>query len=131
MRTRCLGALAVIEQVSPKAVLRSLSVEEPFAEPGEGRQPTPTRPRQISIEGEPAEVAAIAPAYSDWLGTSSVPKLFVKTELGAILASDAMVDFVRGWPAQAEVAVAGVHFLQEDSADEIGRAIAGWMEALG
>jgi len=27
--------------------------------------------------------------------------------------------------------VAGVHFVQEDSPDEIGRAIAGWMGALG
>jgi haloalkane dehalogenase len=126
-----------IEQVLPKAVLRTLPVEEmaeyrrPFAEPGEGRRPTLTWPRQIPIEGEPADVAAIAAAYADWLATSSVPKLFVKAEPGAILASDAMVDFVRGWPAQAEVTVAGVHFLQEDSPDKIGRAIAGWMGALG
>ncbi len=86
---------------------------------------------KIPIEGEPADVAAIAAAYADWLATSSVPKLFVKAEPGAILASDAIVDFVRGWPSQAEVTVAGVHFLQEDSPDEIGRAIAGWMGALG
>jgi haloalkane dehalogenase len=72
-------------------------------------------------------VAAIAAAYADWLATSSVPKLFVKAEPGGILASDAMVGFVRGWPAQAEVTVAGVHFVQEDSPDEIGRALAGWM----
>jgi haloalkane dehalogenase len=75
--------------------------------------------------------AAAAGPRADWPATSSVPKLFVKAEPGAILASDAMVDFVRGWPAQAEVTVAGVHFLQEDSPDEIGRAIAGWMGALG
>jgi haloalkane dehalogenase len=60
-----------------------------------------------------------------------VPKLFVEAEPGAILASDAWVDFVRGWPAQAEVTVAGVHFVQEDSPDEILRAIAGWMGTLG
>ena len=76
-------------------------------------------------------MAAIAAAYADWLATSSVPKLFVKGKPGAILASDALVDFVRGWPAQTEVTVAGVHFVQEDSPDEIGRAIADWMEKLG
>jgi haloalkane dehalogenase len=27
--------------------------------------------------------------------------------------------------------VAGIHFVQEDSPDEIGRTIAGWMSALG
>ena len=125
-----------IEQILPKAILRTLSVEEmaeyrrPFAEPGEGRRPTLTWPRQIPIEGEPADVAAIAAAYADWLATSGVPKLFVKAEPGGILASRAMVDFVRKWPAQDEVKVAGVHFVQEDSPDEIGRAIAGWMGTL-
>jgi len=29
------------------------------------------------------------------------------------------------------VTVAGVHYLQEDSPDEIGRAIADWMGTLG
>jgi hypothetical protein len=28
------------------------------------------------------------------------------------------------------VVLAGIHFVQEDSPDEIGRAIAGWMAAL-
>jgi haloalkane dehalogenase len=75
----------------------------------------------IPIEGEPADVAAIVAAYADWLATRGVPKLFVKAERGAILAGGANLDFVHGWPAQAEVTVVGVHFLQEDSPDEIGR----------
>jgi haloalkane dehalogenase len=126
-----------VEQVLPHAILRTLSVEEmaeyrrPFAEPGEGRRPTLTWPREIPIEGEPADVTAIAGAYADWLATSDVSKLFVKAEPGAILASDWLLDFVRGWPAQAEVTVAGIHFVQEDSPDEIGRAIASWLGALG
>jgi haloalkane dehalogenase len=55
-----------IEQILPKAVLRTLSVEEmaeyprPFLEAGEGRRPTLTFPREIPIEGEPADVTAIA-----------------------------------------------------------------------
>lgn len=126
-----------IEQVLPQAVLRTLSAEEmaeyrrPFAEPGEGRRPTLTWPREIPIEGEPADVTAIAAAYAEWLATSDVPKLFLKAEPGAILASDWLLDFVRQWPAQTEVTVAGIHFVQEDSPDEIGQAIADWMEALG
>jgi haloalkane dehalogenase len=126
-----------IEQILPKAVLRTLSAEEmaeyrrPFAEPGEGRRPTLTFVRQIPIEGEPADVAAIATAYADWLATSRVPKLFVKAEPGLLLAGGANLDFARKLPAQTEVKVAGVHYVQEDSPDEIGRAIAGWMAALG
>jgi len=126
-----------IEQILPKAVLRTLTVEEmaeyrrPFAKPGEGRRPTLTWPRQIPIEGEPADVTAIAAAYADWLAMSGVPKLFVKAEPGLLVASGANLDFAHGLRAQTEVKVAGLHFLQEDSPDEIGWAIAGWMGALG
>jgi haloalkane dehalogenase len=126
-----------IEQILPKAILRTLSDEEmahyrrPFAEPGEGRRPTLTWPRQIPIEGEPADVVAIVAAYGEWLQTSSVPKLFVRAEPGGILAGGADLDFVRSLPAQTAVTVAGIHFVQEDSPHEIGRAIAGWMGALG
>jgi haloalkane dehalogenase len=126
-----------VERLLPAGVLRTLSAAElaayrrPFAEPGEGRRPTLTWPREIPIAGEPADVAAIVAAYADWLATSGVPKLFVRGEPGALLAGGANLDFVRRWPAQAEVTVAGSHFLQEDAPDEIGRAIAGWMGALG
>jgi len=125
-----------IEQILPKAILRPLSAEEmaeyrrPFAEPGEGRRPTLTWPRQIPIAGEPADVTAIAAAYADWLATSNVPKLFVKAEPGLLIGGGANLAFARGLPAQTEVTVAGLHFLQEDSPDEIGRAIAGWMAKI-
>src|SRR3984957_1752402 len=105
-----------IEEILPKAILRTLSAEEmaeyrrPFADPGEGRRPTLTWPRQIPIEGEPADVAAIGAAYADWLATSSVPKLFVKAELGWILTGGAVLDFARRLPVQTEVTVAGIHF---------------------
>ena len=125
-----------IEEILPKAILRKLSDEEmaayrrPFAAPGEGRRPTLTWPRQIPIEGEPPDVAAIAAAYADWLATSDVPKLFLKVEPGAFLANEALVNLVRRWPALTEKTVAGVHFVQEDSPDEIGRAIGDWMGTL-
>ena len=126
-----------IEKILPSAILRTLSDEEianyrrPFAETGEGRRPTLTFPRQIPIEGEPADVVAIVTAYDEWLKTSSVPKLFLKAEPGGILSAGPDIEFARSLPAQTEVTVAGVHYVQEDSPDEIGRAIAGWMGALG
>lgn len=126
-----------VEKMLPGTILRTLSAEEmaeyrrPFAEPGEGRRPTLTWPRQVPIDGEPADVTAIVKAYADWLATSSVPKLFLKAEPGAILANDMLVNFVRQWPALTEKTVAGVHFVQEDSPGEIGCAIAGWMRTTG
>src|SRR5215468_8473930 len=122
-----------IEKILPNAIVRKLSEEEmaeyrrPFAEAGEGRRPTLTWPREIPIEGTPADVFEIATAYADWLAASQVPKLFVKAEPGLLIASGgANLDFARRLPAQTEVTVAGLHFVQEDSPDEIGRAIAGW-----
>jgi haloalkane dehalogenase len=125
-----------IEHILPKAILRPLSGEEmaqyrrPFAEPGERRRPTLTWPREIPIEGEPADVSAIAASYADWLSTSNVPKLWIKAEPGGILAGGEVLDFAKSLPAQTEVTVTGVHFVQEDSPDEIGRAIASWMSKL-
>jgi haloalkane dehalogenase len=125
-----------IEEILPKAILRELADEEmteyrrPFTEPGEGRRPTLTWPREIPIEGEPADVSAIAADYADWLGSSNVPKLFLKAEPGAILASDRLVNLVRGWPALTEKTVSGIHFVQEDSPHEIGQAIADWIATI-
>ena len=123
-----------VERVLPGSVLRGLSDEEmavyrrPFASPGEGRRPTLTWPRQIPIEGEPPEVVEIAQAYAEWLGGSDVKKLFINAEPGAILTGR-MRDLCRNWPNQTEVTVAGSHFIQEDSPDEIGQALVDWMSA--
>ena len=126
-----------IEKILPGAILRTLSAEEmaqyrrPFVEPGEGRRPTLTWPREIPIEGEPADVTAIVAASADWLSTSRVPKLFFRAEPGAILANEEDLAFIRKFPALTEVSVAGRHYVQEDSPHEIGRAIASWTEGLG
>jgi haloalkane dehalogenase len=125
-----------IEKILPGAILRTLSGEEmtryraPFAEPGEGRRPTLTWPREIPIDGEPADVTAIVAASADWLSTSPVPKLFFRAEPGAILANEEDLAFIRRFRVLTEVTIAGRHYVQEDSPHEIGRAIAGWMGAL-
>jgi haloalkane dehalogenase len=126
-----------IEKILPGAILRTLSTEEmaeyrrPFVEPGEGRRPTLTFPREIPIEGKPADVVEIVSAYGAWLATSNVPKLFLKAEPGALLANGANLATARSWPAQTEVTIKGIHFVQEDSPEDIGRAIAKWLAALG
>ena len=121
-----------VERVLPGSIIRKLDEQEmavyrrPFAEPGEGRRPTLTWPRQIPIAGEPAEVVEIVQAYGDWLKTSGTPKLFINAEPGAILTGPQR-DFCRSWPNQVEVTVKGIHFIQEDSPDEIGQTIADWL----
>jgi haloalkane dehalogenase len=125
-----------VERALPGSILRQLTQDEmaeyrrPFAEPGEGRRPTLTWPRQIPIDGQPADVDAIVRAYSEWLAASPLPKLFIKGEPGAILSKGPIVDFCRGWPQQTEVAVRGIHYLQEDSPEAIGQAVADWWRSL-
>ena len=124
-----------VEKVLPGSIIRELSDEEmniyrkPFAEQGEDRRPTLTWPRQIPIEGTPVEVVALVSSYADWLSQSDVPKLFVNAEPGAILIGEQR-EFCRSWPNQEEVTVKGNHFLQEDSPDEIGKAIAEWRRRI-
>ena len=124
-----------VEQVLPGAVLRDLSDEEmaeyrrPYSQPGEGRRPTLTWPRQIQIEGEPTDVVEIVENYGEWLSHSMLPKLFINADPGAILTGRQR-EFCRSWPNQREITVTGSHFIQEDSPDEIGRAIADWYQEL-
>lgn len=118
-----------VERILPASVLRPLSAEameryrEPFREPGERRRPTLSWPREIPLDGEPADVVAVVDAYARWLAGADVPKLFVNGEPGSILVG-VQRDFCRSWPNQREVTVRGRHFLQEDSPAEIGTAIA-------
>lgn len=117
-----------VERILPASVLRKLSDEEmavyrrPYLEAGESRRPTLTWPRQIPIDGEPADVTRIVDAYAAWLARSDIPKLFVNADPGAILTGQQR-EFCRSWPNQTEVTVRGNHFVQEDSPAEIAQAI--------
>jgi haloalkane dehalogenase len=102
----------------------------PYLEPGESRRPTLTWPREIPIDGEPADVVAIVDDYARWLATSDRPKLFVNAEPGVILVG-AQRESCRAWPNQREITVRGSHFLQEDSPAEIGEAVAAFLKGLG
>ncbi|MEM8839918.1 MAG: haloalkane dehalogenase [Pseudomonadota bacterium] len=124
-----------IEAVLPGSILRKLTDEEmevyrrPFKASGEDRRPTLTWPRQIPIAGEPEDVVQIVSDYAAWLPTTDFPKLFVDASPGAILGGK-LRDFVRTFKNQTEIQVAGSHFIQEDSPDQIGEALAGWLAGI-
>lgn len=124
-----------VERVLPGSVLRKLTDTEmdvyrrPFLNPGEDRRPTLTWPRQIPIEGQPEDVVEIVTTYGPWLAESDIPKLFINAEPGAILTGQAR-DFCRTWANQKEVTVKGSHFIQEDSPDEIGQAVAAFIREI-
>jgi haloalkane dehalogenase len=124
-----------VERILPASIQRRLTDEEmdayraPWREPGERRRPMLQWPREIPIDGEPPDVVAVVEAYARWLAATPRPKLFVNAEPGSILVG-AQREFCRTWPNQREVTVAGLHFVQEDSPAEIGRAVARFVEDL-
>ena len=124
-----------VERVLPGSIMRPLSpaeeaeIRRPYPTPGEDRRPTLTWPRMIPLEGEPADVVQVVSDYGAWLAKSPVPKLFVNAEPGSILVGRQR-EFCRTWPNQTEVTVKGLHFLQEDSPDEIGQAVSAFVRGL-
>ena len=134
------GEQMVLEQNSfievnlPATIQRSLSEEEmnayrrPFAEPGEGRRPTLSWPRQIPFEGEPVEVAEIVATSGEWLSHHPIPKLFVRADPGNLTPSSLAI--CQAWPMQTEVSVRGLHYPQEDSPEEVGQALVNWIQTL-
>lgn len=101
-----------------------------FTEAGESRRPTLTWPREIPIEGTPADVHDIVAAYDQWLGTyPGLPKTFVNAEPGSILVGRQR-EVARSWPDLVEVTVPGSHFVPEDSPTEIGEAVLGLLRRL-
>jgi len=124
-----------VELMLPGAIQRELSAEEmdqyrrPFRNPGEDRRPTLSWPRNLPIGDEPADVVAIVNEYAKWLSETDIPKLFINAEPGAIVRGR-IREFIRTWPNQSEITVSGIHFVQEDSPDAIGRAIADFVGRL-
>ena len=123
-----------VEGVLPSSILRDLSADEmaqyraPFDTPA-NRQPTLNWPRQIPIDGEPPHMVSLVEAYGAFMAASPIPKLFINAEPGSILVG-VQRDFCRSWPNQTEVTVKGLHFIQEDSPEAIGHAIADWYPTL-
>jgi haloalkane dehalogenase len=126
---------AFVEHVLPAGMLTTLNDQDmaayraPFFDAGESRRPTLSWPRHVPIDGEPAHMVDIVQSYSTWLAQSPVPKLFINAEPGAIVTGR-LRELCRTWPNQTEITVAGVHFIQEDSADAIGVAIADFVRRV-
>ena len=124
-----------VEKVLPGSIIRTLESDEmneyrrPFLNSGEDRRPTLSWPREIPIEGQPANVCKIVNEYSEWMKTNNIPKLFINAEPGSIITGR-IRDFCRTWKNQTEVTVNGIHFIQEDSPDEIGKALSKWYKEL-
>lgn len=97
-----------------------------FRIPGSSRQPMLSWTRDLPIGGEPEDVVRVVDSYAQWLSTSPIPKLFIDADPAGFLIG-AQREFCRSWPNQTTVTVKGAHFLQEDSPEAVGTAIAGFV----
>lgn len=124
-----------VEAVLPGAILRKLTDEEmnayraPFLNPGEDRRPMLTWPRQIPLADEPVEVCENVDAYGAYMKDAPFPKLMIAGDPGMIM-NGSPGTFARTWKNQEIVTVPGLHFLQEDSPDEIAAAITAWLTKI-
>ena len=106
----------------------------PYPEPA-SRRPMLQWPREIPIDGEPADVREIFERYDRWLAAKpGVPKLLLTFEKPAALhpsptGAAPMIEWARANIAELEVAALGEagHHAPEDLPHDIGRAIADWI----
>lgn len=125
-----------IERILPGSVARALSDEEmavyraPFPTP-ESRRPMLTLPRDIPIEGEPADVHHALQSALVQLTASTYPKLLFVGEPGTLISPAYARDLAARLQHIAVVQLgSGRHNLQEDHPDAIGRSVAGWIAGI-
>lgn len=124
-----------IEFNLPAGVATGLAAEDhdvyraPYPDPA-SRRPLLAWPREIPIDGEPADTHERVLAYGRWMtATPEVPKLLMTVEPGVGMGSPEMAAWASQTFASLEVQPVGPagHHAPEDQPDAIGEAIAGWM----
>ncbi len=124
-----------VEKVLPAMVLGELpddvwdEYRRPYRKAGEDRRPTLTWPREIPVEGQPADVLDVIDSNNKWLAKSQIPKLYIHVVPETVMKGH-ILDHVRTFPNQTEVRVKGLHYVQEDNPHEIGTALARWYQEL-
>lgn len=122
-----------VERVLPGGMRRKLTDEEmavyraPFPTP-ESRRPTWRFPNEIPIAGEPADVAAMMERAHAALVAPTYPKLLFSADPGALVPPALAEEFARKLKDCRIVKLGdGIHFLQEDHPEAIGREVAGFI----
>ena len=131
-----LKANAFLERVLPAGIVRKLSDDEmaPYRAPfptAESRRPVLSLPRELPIANEPADVYAALQSAHAALAASSYPKLLFSGSPGALVSPAFAEQFAASLKHCAHVNLGpGLHFLQEDHPEAIGRSVAGWIAGI-
>lgn len=141
LRTEGVGQQMVIEDnffietILPAGTQRTLSEEElnvyraPYLEK-HARRPLWRWPNEIPIEGTPADVVKIVDGNQRYLAAAALPKLLLYATPGAVIGAEEVAWCRETLSDLTAVEIGeGFHFLPEDGPEEIGIALAHWLEA--
>ena len=127
---------AFIEQLLPSSIVRQLATEQmdayrrPFLIPS-SREPIYRFPNELPIAGSPPNIWAMAQAYHDWLLDTDISTLLFWADPGALISPERAHWYASHMKACRSVALGrGIHFLQEDHPEQIGKEIAAWLTSL-
>ena len=127
---------AFVKQLLPQAVARGLSDEAKrrYAEPfpsWRSRKPIRVWPKEIPIEGKPADMTATVNEYSKRLTESQLPKLMFTAQPGGIIREERAAWAEANMPNLETVDIGdGIHYLQEDNPELIGSELARWYATI-
>jgi len=122
-----------VEKVLPSFVNRSLGPEamaayrKPFQKEAD-RWPTLVWPREVPIAGKPAQTVQTLSEIERFMSTTKMPVLLLYADPGVLVPPAAI-----GWYTsrvsnlEASYIGQGLHFIQEDQPDAIGRELTDWM----
>ncbi len=122
-----------VEQVLPGFVNRPLGevamteYRRPYLSPAD-REPLLAWPREIPIAGEPQDVVERMAAIKTFMQTTEKPVLLLHADPGVVVPLQVVPWYVANIQnIETTFLGQGLHFLQEDQPDAIGRAISDWV----
>ena len=101
----------------------------PYPDPA-SRRPLLRWPREIPIDGEPADVAAVITRNGEWLAHADVPKLLLTFDGTGLSNSPDVVAWARSSFRNLEVVPLGPagHHAPEDAPEAIAGALTSWLD---
>jgi len=141
-RTPVLGCFMIsvmnvfVEKILPEAIVRTLSEEEmeyyraPF-QTIRSRKPIRVWPREIPIDGQPADMHQLVKNYNKKLQEIHIPKLLFYAHPGGIIR-EKQVQWCKNHLTNLKTIDLGkgIHYLQEDHPHQIGQELAEWYKDL-
>ena len=121
-----------IKKMLPDGIVRKLTKEEMenyelLFKTLKDRKASYVFPRDVPIRNIPEHTTQVVNNYNKWLQETDIPKLMFYADPGMLIPIDEVPWIQENFPNITSVDIGkGIHFVQEDSPHEIGRALKKW-----